>query len=99
MSGVAFAEANQPEKALKLAGLKPKWGQGFSLDTLFTAITFAEAGELDLARECMGVKPEPAKDPILDIPGVKVWVGTVCMEPLAIPGVKVWSGTVSVNGY
>jgi len=101
MSATAFAESNEPEKALNLAGLEPQWDKRLSIETLTTAIAFAEAGEHDMAREYLGVPPSPRRARILDIPGVKVWIGTVSleMEPLAIPGVKVWCGTVQANGY
>lgn len=99
MSAVAFAEANEPEKALKMIGVTPKKKtRSFSLEDLTTAITFAEAGEHGMAREYLGVKDDiPQKYP-LTIPGVKLWVGTVMFpEPVVIPGVKVWCGTASLT--
>jgi len=80
-----------------LAGLQvPE--KSLSLDALTTAITFAEAGELDLARSYLGVQPESgAEEPWL-LPGFKVFFGTVAMpEPVPIPGVKIWCGTVSAG--
>jgi len=100
MSATAFAEANDPDEAIRLSGIKPLKGIP-SFEAITTAITFAEAGEGGMAREYMGLDAEPEKSRVLDIPGVKVWVGTVCLEtaPLNIPGVKVWSGKVPVNSF
>ena len=95
MSAVAFAEAGEHEEALKLAGIekaKKKW----SFNDLMTAITFAEAGEPDIARQYLGVEARKDEAASLDIPGLRVWCGTVELEPAVIPGVKVWSGTASV---
>jgi len=98
MSAIAFAEANDPETALDLAGIAPEKRTNWSISDLTTAITFAEAGEHDIAREYLGVKPDVLRESPLKIPGVKVWLGTV-MEPdlFEMPGVKVLCGTVEDN--
>ncbi len=92
MSAVAFAEANEPEEAIRMAGVK-KSAKKWSLSNIMTAITFAEAGEHDIAREYLGVE-EKTEKAVLKIPGLRIWTGTVEMEPTAIP-VKIWSGTCS----
>jgi len=96
MAATAYSDANERDEAVRLSGIGP--GGLPSLDSLTTAITFAEANEHDIARETMGVKDAPAIGNVLDIPGIRVWVGTVSMEaePVAIPGVRVWSGRVSI---
>jgi len=80
MSAVAFAEANEPERAREMAGYPAEPENAFSFDSLTTAIAFAEAGEHDKAREYMGVKE--SSSPSLDLAslGVKVWFGTVAFE-------------------
>ncbi len=95
MNAIAFAEANEPEMALKLLGVSPKRKKRHSWDDIMIAITFAEAGAHDLAREYLGVKPDVRKVEDLAIPGVKIWFGSVALEPVAIPGVRVWYGTAA----
>ena len=96
MSAVTFAEANEHDEALKLAGFSPgKERKGLSLDRIMAAITFAEVGEPDLAREYIGVKPKPEKAESLTIPGIRIWCGSVALEPVPIPGIRVWYGTVA----
>ncbi len=95
MSAVAFAEAGEPEKALELIGASAKPEKRFSLDKIMAAITFAEVGEHDLAREYLDAKPEQTLSDVLGIPGVKIWYGSVALEPVTIPGVKIWYGTVA----
>ena len=96
MSAITFAEANEHDEALRLAGFsnsRPR--KHLSFDRIMAAVTFAEASEPDMARECMGVKPKPELLNGLAIPGVKIWCGSVAFEPVLIPGVKVWCGTVT----
>lgn len=95
MSAVAFAEADEPEKALELIGVSAKRKERFSLDKIMAAITFAEAGEHEVARQYLDAKPEPALADTLGIRGVKVWYGSFALEPAPIPGVKVWFGRVA----
>ena len=96
MGATAFAEAGEDKHALEFAGLPTDKREG-SLDALTTAITFAEAGEHGMALEYLGSNPEKSIEEALDIPGLRIWFGTVAMEPepAAIPGIRVWSGTVS----
>ena len=67
----------------------------FSFDRIMTAVTFAEAGEHNVAREYLGMKPEPERSRDLDIPGVRIWYGSVAMETVPIDGVRIWIGTVT----
>jgi len=64
-------------------------------DSWMSAVTFAEAGEPDLAREYIGVKPKPEKAESLVLPGIRIWFGSVALEPVPIPGTRVWYGTVA----
>jgi len=64
-------------------------------ETWMSAITFAEANEHDVAREYLGIKPEPERSRGLDIPGVRIWYGSVAMETVPIDGVRIWIGTVT----
>ncbi|MFH1437997.1 MAG: hypothetical protein ABIJ56_19975 [Pseudomonadota bacterium] len=101
MSAAAFAEANEPEKALELAQLFPEERRSLSLEDMAAAVAFAEANEHDAAREVLGVSVEAsgpgAHAGLLGIPGIRVWFGTVAAEEQADPllGVRVWCGTVS----
>lgn len=101
MSAVAFAEANEPEKALELTGASLEERRSLSLEDMAVAVAFAEANEPDAAREVLGVSGEASESGInadpLAIPGIKVWFGTVSLEAVTDPlqGVRVWCGTVS----
>jgi hypothetical protein len=94
MSAIAFAEANEHETALEFVGRPSERKKRFSFGNMMTAITFAEAGEHNMAREYLGVTPEPEIAKTLDIPGVKIWYGSVALEPVPIEGVRIWIGTV-----
>ena len=95
MSAITFAEANEADMALEFVGGPVKWKEKFSFDGIMAAITFAEAGEHATAREHLGVKPEPERAWGLDIPGVKIWYGSVALEPVPITGINIWIGTVT----
>lgn len=96
MSAVAFAEANEHETALTFVGGADERKERFSFDKLMMAVTFAEAGEHNVAREALGMEPEPVRSGVLDIPGVKVWYGSVALEPVPVlEGLNIWIGTVT----
>ncbi len=96
MSAITFAEANEHDTALELAGFPHgKERKEFSLDRLMAAVTFAEAGEPDMAREYIDMKERPRKAKDLAIPGIRIWCGSVALEPVPIPGVKIWFGTIT----
>ncbi len=95
MNAITFAEANEHEMALQFIGGSAERKEGFSFEKIMTAITFAEAGEHDVAREYLGIKPEPERSRDLDIPGVRIWYGSVAMETVPIDGVRIWIGTVT----
>ena len=96
MCSVAFAEANEPDKARQLSGFAPA-KKGRSVEDFLVALTFAESGEHDIAREYLGVGPEPVQKSLV-LPGVKIWYGSVLVpEPVSIGGAKIWCGTVSVG--
>jgi hypothetical protein len=97
MNAVTFAEANQHETALSFLGAKATKKKKLVLDDLMTAITFAEAGLADTAREFLHVTGRKAKAARLELPGVKVWVGSIPVEDSPLAGVKIWSGLVPVN--
>ncbi len=79
MAAVAFAEADEPKIAREMAGFPAEPERLLTLDDLTTAITFAEAGQFDTARQYMGVRTStpPAVD--LAALGVKVWFGTAAV--------------------
>jgi hypothetical protein len=97
MNAVTFAEANEHETALSFLGAKATRKKKVVLDDLMTAITFAEAGLADTAREFLQVTGRKAKAARLELPGVKVWVGSIPVEDSPLAGVKIWSGLVPVN--
>ena len=97
MNAVTFAEANEHETALSFVGAKATRKKKVFLDDLMTAITFAEAGLADMAREFLQVSGKKAKSARLQLPGVKVWVGTIPVEDYPLAGVRIWSGLVPVN--
>ncbi|NIV94177.1 hypothetical protein GWN42_15655 [candidate division KSB1 bacterium] len=97
MNAVTFAEANEHDTALSFVGEKSARKKKVALDDMMTAITFAEAGLADTAREFLqvtGGKPKAAR---LELPGVKIWVGSIPVEDSPLAGVKIWSGLVPVN--
>ena len=96
MNAVTFAEANEHETALSFIGAKTT-RKKVALDDLMTAITFAEAGLADTAREFLQVTGKKAKAARLQLPGVKVWVGTIPIEDSPLAGVRIWSGLVPVS--
>ena len=97
MNAVTFAEANQHETALSFVGVKATRKKKVALDDIMTAITFAEAGLADTAREFLQVSGRKAKAARLELPGVKVWSGSIPMKDSPLAGVKIWSGLVPVN--
>jgi hypothetical protein len=97
MNAVTFAEANEHETALTLVGPKRARKKSPSLDDLFTAITFAEAGLPNTAMEFLQVSGRKTKPARLELPGVKVWIGWSPLEDSPLAGVKIWSGMVPVN--
>lgn len=99
-SAVAFAEAEDHETALKMVGRKPGHEKHPSLDSVMAAITFAEAGLHDTAREFLRVE-RPAYHPArLGLPAGKVCYGTAAAHreaiSLQLPGVKIWYGVAPV---
>ena len=96
MSAVSFAEANEHETALSFVGAK-ETRKKVTVDDVMTAITFAEAGLADTAREFLQVTRRKPKAARLDLPGVKVWIGSIPLEDGPLAGVKIWSGMVTVS--
>ena len=96
-TAIAFAEQDEHETALMLLGRKTIRKKSPSLDDLFTAITFAEAGLPDTARDFLPVTARKAKGAFLELPGVKVWTGSVPAEDTPLAGVRIWSGMVAVS--
>jgi hypothetical protein len=97
MNAVTFAEANEHETALSFVPAKATRRKKTVLDDVMTAITFAEAGLADTAREFLQVRGRKAKAARLELPGVKVWVGSIPVEDSPLAGVRIWSGLVPVN--
>lgn len=96
-TAIAFAEQGEDETALKLVGRKRVRKKSPSVDDLFTAITFAEAGLPDTAREFLPVTDRKANAACLELPGVKVWTGSIPVEDTPLAGVRIWSGMVAVR--
>jgi hypothetical protein len=84
MSAVAFAEADDDRTALELVGRSPVRRKEASVDDVMTAVTFAEAGLPDSAREFLGVRrpvETPASVPLaLGVPGLNIWYGTATVK-------------------
>ena len=97
MNTVSFAEANEHETAVSFLGLRAPRKKKMSLDDMMTAITFAEAGLADTAREFLPVTRRKGKTARLELPGVKVWFGSIPIEDAPLAGVRIWSGMVAVN--
>ena len=97
MNAVSFAEANEHDTALSLVSTKATRKKVVTLDDMLTAITFAEAGLSDTAREFLHVTDRKAKAARLELPGVKVWTGSIPVEDTPLAGVKIWCGLVPVN--
>jgi hypothetical protein len=97
MTAITLAEANEPETALYFVGPKASRRKKMVLNDVMTAITFAEAGLADTAREFLQVRGRQAKAPRLELPGVKVWVGSIPLEDSPLAGVRIWSGLVPVS--
>jgi hypothetical protein len=78
-SAVPFAEANEHETAIRLAGVSPS-GRRMPIDDVFTA-TFAETGCPEMTREFLGKAEAPSSVPasdfaaIVGLKGVRVWYG------------------------
>ena len=96
-AAVAFAEQDEHQTALKLLGHKTIRKKSPSLDDLFTAITYAEAGLPDTAREFLPVTERKAKGACLELPGVKVWTGSIPVKDTPLAGVRIWSGMGAVS--
>ena len=96
MNSVTFAEANEHETAMFFVGAKST-RKKIAVDDLMSAITFAGAGLADTAREFLQVTGKKAKAARLELPGVKVWVGSIPVEDSSLAGVKIWCGLVPVN--
>ena len=97
MNAVTFAEANEHETALSFEGAEATRKKKVGMDDLMTAITFAEAGLTDTAREFLQVTGSKTKPARLELPGVKVWTGSIPVEDTPLAGVRIWSGMVAVN--
>ena len=97
MNAVSFAEANEHETALSFVGARESRKKKVSLDDMMTAITFAEAGLADTAREFLQITGGKEKAASLELPGVKVWTGSIPVEEEPLSGVKIWSGMVTVS--
>lgn len=96
-TAIAFAEQGEHETALKLLGHKTIRKKSPSVDDLFTAITFAEAGLPDTAMEFLEETRSREKEICLELPGVKIWTGSIPVEDTPLAGVKIWSGMVTVS--
>jgi hypothetical protein len=97
MNAVTFAEANEHGTALSFAATEATGKKRVGLDDLMTAISFAEAGLADTAREFLQVSDREARAARLELPGVKVWIGSIPVEDYPLAGVKIWSGLVPVT--
>jgi hypothetical protein len=97
MNGVTFAESNEHETALSLVAAKATGEKKVVFNDLMIAITFAEAGLADAAREFLQATGRKARVPRLEIPGVRVWVGWIPIEDSSLAGVKIWSGLVPAH--
>ena len=97
MNAVTFAEANEHETALKLLGHKTIRKKSPSVDDLLTAISFAEAGLPDTAMEFLEETRSREKEICLELPGAKIWTGSIPVEDTPLAGVKIWSGMVTVS--
>ena len=97
MNAVSFAEANEHDTARSFVSAKATGKKKVILDDLMTAITFAEAGLPDTAREFLPVTDRKAKGACLELPGVKVWTGSIPVKDTPLAGVRIWSGMVAVS--
>ena len=97
MNAVSFAEANEHDTARSFVSAKATGKKKVILDDLMTAITFAEAGLPDTAREFLHVTDRKAKAARLELPGVKLWTGSIPVEDTPLAGVKIWCGLVPVS--
>jgi hypothetical protein len=97
MNAVSFAEANEHDIALSFVDAKASRKQKVALNDMMTAITFAEAGLADTAREFLQVTRRKGKTARLELPGVKVWFGSIPIEDAPLAGVKIWCGMVPVS--
>jgi len=97
MNAVSFAEANEHDTALSFVSAKATREKKVTLDDMMTAITFAEAGLVDTAREFLPVTDRKAKGACLELPGVKIWTGSIPVEDTPLAGVRIWSGMVAVS--
>ena len=97
MNAVSFAEANEHETALSFVGTRASRKKKVTLDDRMTAITFAEAGLADMAREFLHVTRRKEKAACLELPGFKVWTGSIPVEDTPLAGVRIWSGMVAVS--
>lgn len=97
MNAVSFAEANEHETALNFVGARASRKKKVSLDDMMTAITFAEAGLADTATEFLEETRSREKAACLELPGVKVWTGSIPVEDTPLAGVRIWSGMVAVS--
>ena len=97
MNSVSFAEANEHETAVSFLGPRAPRKKKVSLDDMMTAITFAEAGLPDTAREFLEETRSRERAARLELPGVKVWTGSIPVEDTPLAGVRIWSGMVAVG--
>jgi hypothetical protein len=97
MNVVSFAEANEHGTALSFLDAKASRKQKVALNDMMTAITFAEAGLPDTAREFLQETPSRERAARLELPGVKVWTGSIPVEDTPLAGVRIWSGMVAVS--
>ena len=97
MNAVSFAEANEHDTALSFVSAKATREKKVTSDDMMTAITFAEAGLVDTAREFLPVTDRKAKGACLELPGVKVWTGSIPVKDTPLAGVRIWSGMVAVS--
>ena len=97
MNAVSFAEANEHDTALSFVGAKATRKKKVALDDMMTAITFAEAGLHDTAREFLEETRSRQRAARLELPGVKVWTGSIPVEDTQLACVRIWSGMVAVS--
>lgn len=97
MNAVSFAEANEHDTALSFVSAKATREKKVTLDDMMTAITFAEAGLADTATEFLEETRSREKAACLELPGVKIWTGSIPVEDTPLAGVRIWSGMVAVS--